>query len=134
MFTSLYIYKQCQICVHTYSCTCPDSLITATICKHIHLVALHNSQKNTPIEAIAAIINTTTSEIITTAPRCAVGSDTVLSCLHDPCEDTSNKDEIYLTSEMASITVQIATYLVTTLTRIEKHIFIISLLNADQHQ
>ena len=28
----------CHICVHQYTCTCPDSLIKSTICKHIHLV------------------------------------------------------------------------------------------------
>ena len=27
---------QCDICIHQYSCTCPDSLVRLTICKHIH--------------------------------------------------------------------------------------------------
>ncbi len=30
--------QECRICVHMYVCNCPDSLITTTICKHIHLV------------------------------------------------------------------------------------------------
>lgn len=30
--------QECCICVHMYVCNCPDSLITTTICKHIHLV------------------------------------------------------------------------------------------------
>lgn len=36
---------ECRICVHLYVCNCPDSLITSTICKHIHLVCrCDNSQ------------------------------------------------------------------------------------------
>ena len=30
--------KDCNICIHTYTCNCPDALIHNTICKHIHLV------------------------------------------------------------------------------------------------
>ena len=36
----------CNVCVHMYTCTCPDSLIWATICKHIHLIARYISQKS----------------------------------------------------------------------------------------
>ncbi len=28
----------CNVCIHMYSCDCPDSLIRATICKHVHLL------------------------------------------------------------------------------------------------
>ena len=31
--------SDCSICLHTYSCSCADSLIRSTICKHMHLVA-----------------------------------------------------------------------------------------------
>ena len=30
--------KECNICIHEYTCTCPDSLLNVTMCKHIHLV------------------------------------------------------------------------------------------------
>ena len=30
--------RECCICVHSYTCTCPDALIRYTICKHIHAV------------------------------------------------------------------------------------------------
>lgn len=30
--------RPCGICIHEYICTCPDSLLRGTICKHIHLV------------------------------------------------------------------------------------------------
>ena len=30
--------NECDICEHQYSCTCPDSLVRLTICKHIHLL------------------------------------------------------------------------------------------------
>ena len=29
--------RTCSICIHQYSCTCMDSLLQVTICKHIHL-------------------------------------------------------------------------------------------------
>ena len=30
--------RYCSVCIHEYTCTCLDSLIHATICKHIHLL------------------------------------------------------------------------------------------------
>ncbi|XP_033633577.1 uncharacterized protein LOC117295121 [Asterias rubens] len=30
--------EECNVCVHTFFCNCPDCLINSTICKHIHLV------------------------------------------------------------------------------------------------
>ena len=32
--------KQCNICKHSFTCTCLDSILHSTICKHIHLVVL----------------------------------------------------------------------------------------------
>ena len=29
---------QTAVCIHQYICTCPDSLIQSTMCKHIHLL------------------------------------------------------------------------------------------------
>lgn len=29
---------KCQVCIHSYTCTCPDSLLHGMICKHVHLV------------------------------------------------------------------------------------------------
>ena len=29
---------ECHLCVHSFTCTCTDSLIMSTICKHVHLV------------------------------------------------------------------------------------------------
>jgi len=45
-------YK-CQVCIHSYSCTCPDSLLHGVICKHIHLVirstgSMHTTEECTP--------------------------------------------------------------------------------------
>lgn len=36
--------NECGICVHLFSCTCPDSLLQHTICKHVHLVARRRSK------------------------------------------------------------------------------------------
>ena len=35
----------CAVCIHTFSCTCMDSTIHATVCKHVHLVKLITEQK-----------------------------------------------------------------------------------------
>ena len=36
--------NECDICVHLFSCTCPDSLLQHTICKHVHLVVQQRSK------------------------------------------------------------------------------------------
>ena len=41
----------CNVCVHMYTCTCADSLIGATICKHIHLIARYVSHKPSSIKS-----------------------------------------------------------------------------------
>lgn len=35
----------CNICIHTYGCTCVDYFVKATICNHIHFVNMlkHNN-------------------------------------------------------------------------------------------
>ena len=30
----------CRACVHTYTCTCMDATLHATVCKHVHLVQM----------------------------------------------------------------------------------------------
>ena len=46
------------VAIHQYSCTCPDSLVRLTICKHIHLVSRKlypdyiNRSKPTPTNVI----------------------------------------------------------------------------------
>ena len=32
--------KECKVCTHMYSCTCLDSILHSTVCKHIHLVIM----------------------------------------------------------------------------------------------
>jgi hypothetical protein len=39
-------FVTCDICVHQFSCTCPNYFINAVICTHIHLVVLQNSVNN----------------------------------------------------------------------------------------
>ena len=45
-------YKECNVCIHEYTCTCPDSPFNVTISKHIHLVIKYiNSHLNhIPVE------------------------------------------------------------------------------------
>lgn len=40
---------ECSICVHLLSCTCPDSLLKHTICKHVHLVIRYRN--NIPLSS-----------------------------------------------------------------------------------
>ena len=37
----------CQICPHNYTCTCLDSILHTTVCKHVHLVHMKYMQKDT---------------------------------------------------------------------------------------
>lgn len=62
------ICSQCDICIHSYSCTCPDFLIQHTICKHIHVVIIkknnllqHKSTEN-PGASLTEYINTLKGE------------------------------------------------------------------------
>ncbi len=41
--------RPCGICIHDYTCTCPDSLLHGTICKHVHLV-VRSTAKPTVID------------------------------------------------------------------------------------
>ena len=37
--------SMCAVCIHLFSCTCMDSIIHATVCKHVHLVKLITEKK-----------------------------------------------------------------------------------------
>ena len=40
-------WKECNVCIHNYTCTCPNSLLSVTMCKDIHLVIKYiNSHMN----------------------------------------------------------------------------------------
>ena len=38
--------KDCNICIHIFSCTCMDAILNYTICKHVHFVASKNKLEN----------------------------------------------------------------------------------------
>ena len=40
-------FTDCEICAHNYTCTCLDSILHATACKHVHLVHMKYMQKDT---------------------------------------------------------------------------------------
>lgn len=42
--------EYCNICLHSFTCSCPDFFIRSTICKHIHFVALKDCTSNTSTE------------------------------------------------------------------------------------
>ena len=37
--------SHCGVCMHMYSCTCLDSILHSTACKHVHLVHMHMQQQ-----------------------------------------------------------------------------------------
>ena len=39
--------KPCNICAHSFTCTCLDSILRSTICKHIHLIVIKNEINST---------------------------------------------------------------------------------------
>jgi hypothetical protein len=36
---------ECNVCIHEFHCSCPDSLINSTICKHVHLLKIATTTK-----------------------------------------------------------------------------------------
>lgn len=47
------ICKICNVCIHQYTCSCLDSMLHNTVCKHAHLIEIyHNNIENTqPLES-----------------------------------------------------------------------------------
>ena len=52
----------CNVCIHMYSCNCQDSLIRATICKHVHLVV--RSQTSSIITELCDSISLPQHEVL----------------------------------------------------------------------
>ena len=61
--------KECNICVHLYSCSCPDSILQHTICKHVHLVAQYRQQDDLP--SVEDTLNNVLIQDITTQKQSA---------------------------------------------------------------
>ncbi|KAJ8949492.1 hypothetical protein NQ314_008183 [Rhamnusium bicolor] len=64
----------CAICIHCYTCTCTDYYIKATICKHIHFLAMKNlskgTQQNLSNDNVQPCTSQSTSEEIRTNMMC----------------------------------------------------------------
>ncbi|KAI4463804.1 hypothetical protein MML48_4g00013117 [Holotrichia oblita] len=39
--------RVCKICMHRYQCDCPEYTVRNTMCKHVHLVRMHEERKGT---------------------------------------------------------------------------------------
>ena len=59
------VCQACGICIHSFSCTCHDSLLHGSICKHIHLVARFITSKVSHCDAVIP----TTANAITDVSR-----------------------------------------------------------------
>lgn len=58
--------KICKVCIHRYTCDCPEYAIKTTICKHIHLVCLyeHRPGSDSVLGEVAELLSgTKTSDI-----------------------------------------------------------------------
>ena len=82
----------CNICIHTYSCTCPDVLINANICKHIHFINVALQQ--TLITTLPSPLSTTTTKI---------GSDIVLPVFKTDILTKTNSVHSYYEQQHVSI-------------------------------
>ena len=55
---------ECNVCVHTFTCTCPHLSIIACSCKHIHLVKRYLFSKNPHSEENEQSVNQYTNNEI----------------------------------------------------------------------
>jgi hypothetical protein len=39
--------RVCKMCIHQYQCDCPEYVVRNTMCKHVHLVRMHEGRKGT---------------------------------------------------------------------------------------
>jgi hypothetical protein len=39
--------RVCKICVHRYKCECAEYVVKNTLCKHVHLICMHEKGKGT---------------------------------------------------------------------------------------
>ena len=47
--------SDCNVCIHEYTCTCPDYAIMFVICKHIHLVCMHYKKNDEDSDSLLVI-------------------------------------------------------------------------------
>ncbi len=74
----------CDVCIHMYTCSCVDSVVHTTICKHIHATCFLENSTNATI-ANSATENETSE--ITTSTNDSSGTDSgqeALSLIRDP--------------------------------------------------
>ena len=43
------VCSECHVCAHTFVCNCPDSIVLANLCKHIHLTQRFIDQQVSPL-------------------------------------------------------------------------------------
>ena len=55
--------RECNTCVHMYYCNCMDALIHHTMCKHIHLVAMHNTKNTQKPKGSTGVAHTIPSNV-----------------------------------------------------------------------
>ena len=108
---------KCQVCVHNYSCTCTDSLVQNTICKHIHLIASHNKT------------STTTNSCKPLSPE--IGSETIHSYIQT---NTTTKETLLSKVSQITLALNTNTFSEIILKSVEQHMnSIIGLLKTDHN-
>lgn len=81
--------NECNICVHLYSCTCPDSILQHTICKHVHLVAKFRQQCDLP-KVNDALHTTLLNEIAQKQSICNSDSESMKHKIYSLLNDISS--------------------------------------------
>ena len=47
----------CRACIHTYTCSCIDSTLHATVCKHAHAIAMMTANSTSDVSTSASQVN-----------------------------------------------------------------------------
>ena len=96
--------SSCKVCVHQYSCSCMDSTLHATVCKHVHLVAMtfnkvteDKENAESSLEYFSSLLESKTDKKnqIATLRQQVLGKITDLSIMVTDC---TNRDVLNTTS------------------------------------
>jgi hypothetical protein len=104
--------QQCKICIHSYTCNCPDSLIIASICKHVHFIAtMISSTLSTTTTSLSSPTVTISSPTVTiSSPTANISSPTVT--ISSPTANISSPT-VTISSPTATVTISSPTATVT---------------------
>ena len=112
-----------NICIHSYSCNCPDHLIHNTICKHIHLVVRFKQEKPDMLHDYGPEFDI---DPHSPPPVNEVGSECILRDLH--CKGSKDSE-----SEVIALRVKLKEKLSILCAHVNQYSSTVALLSAKPH-